>query len=61
MMVALLMASLVLASCHKTCTCRGWDGSEREYSADEVEKMGGNCADIELIGNGAIYYNCSWS
>lgn len=56
----LLLSSLVLVSCHKTCTCIRYDGAEKSYSADEVDERGVTCANM-VFQSGVQYYSvCDW-
>ena len=44
----ILLVTLMLASCHKTCTCTGYDGREVTYSASEVNDRGVTCANMVI-------------
>lgn len=62
-----VLATLTLASCHKTCTCLAYNGTEHTYTADEVAEQRGSCTDMEYMytheTSGAIvrYYTvCEW-
>ena len=53
-------ALLLLASCHKTCTCIRYDGAEASYTSDEVEDHGVTCANM-IYQSGVQYYSvCNW-
>ncbi len=62
-----LLGSMLLCSCHKTCTCIGFNGKEHTYTADEVEAFGGTCTDMKYmytsVSSGAdvrFYTVCNW-
>lgn len=64
---ALTLASLLLCSCHKSCTCIAFNGSEHTYSADEVSAFGGTCSDMKYMYTAAssgadvrFYTVCNW-
>lgn len=58
--VAVLLASLACTACHKSCTCYSYDGSIREYTADEVEALSTTC-DKMISQAGTRYYSyCTW-
>lgn len=57
----LTMLLPLLASCHKTCRCYGYDGAEYEYTSDQVdEQMGGNCSTMIYQGDSRYYSICEW-
>lgn len=52
---------LLLASCHKTCTCYGYDFLEYNYTADEVDSlMNGSCDNMIYQANTRYYSYCFW-
>ena len=51
---------LFLTSCHKTCTCIGYDGGSRTYTAEEVDERGVTCPDMVFFGGVQYYSVCSW-
>ena len=65
---SLILAILLLTSCHKTCTCIEMNGKEHVYTRQEVEEAnGGSCDDMVYMFNqeasGAwlrFYSICSW-
>ncbi len=56
----ILLVTLILASCHKTCTCTGYDGREVTYSASEVDDRGVTCANMVIQAGEQYYSVCSW-
>lgn len=60
MAAAVSAVALTLASCHKTCTCIGYDGSERSYTADEVDDRGVNCTEMVYQAGLQYYSVCNW-
>lgn len=64
----LLMALAGLAcltGCHKTCTCVRYDGTEHEYTSDEVDDYDASCSTMRDAVNlelGTMYYSyCEWT
>ena len=56
----ILLVTLILASCHKTCTCIRFDGVEESYSADEVDDRGVTCANMKYQAGVQYYSVCDW-
>ena len=57
---SLLLLTMLLGSCHKTCTCTRYDGAIVSYSADEVDDRGTTCANM-VFQSGVRYYSiCEW-
>ncbi len=54
-----------LSGCHKTCTCVRYDGTERYYTADEVDEYDVSCTAMRDAINlqlGTMYYSyCEWT
>ena len=55
-----LLATILLTSCHKTCSCIGYDSSVHTYTADEVDDRGVTCPDMVFFGGVQYYSVCSW-
>ena len=55
-----LCAVALFCSCHKTCTCIGYDSSVHTYTADEVDDRGVTCPDMVFFGGVQYYSVCSW-
>ena len=56
-----LFISLFMTSCHKVCTCTGYDGREHEYTSDEVDAHAhGNCSDMTDFPITNHYSYCHW-
>ena len=55
-----VVASLTLASCHKTCSCYRYDGVIISYTSDEVSERGGSCSDLRYQSNTTLYSYCEW-
>ena len=54
------IACLLLGSCHKTCTCYGYDAIEYNFTPDEVDSLASNCSNM-VFRNGIQYYSyCFW-
>lgn len=55
-----MLLTMLLGSCHKTCTCTRYDGAIVNYSADEVDDRGTTCANM-VFQSGVQYYSiCEW-
>ena len=59
-MAFMLLASLLLGSCHKTCVCTSFSGREREYTEAEVDAQGGSCANMIIQAGTRYYSECVW-
>ena len=55
-----VLSILMLTGCHKTCTCIGYDGAERTYTADEVDEYGVTCPNMAYQAGVQYYSVCSW-
>lgn len=51
---------ILTTSCHKTCVCKGYDGSETYYSDDEVDDHGVTCANMIYQAGRQFYSVCDW-
>lgn len=59
--IAALLSLASLTGCHKTCVCKGYDGSERRYSDDEVDAHNVTCANmVDQAGRTNFYVVCDW-
>lgn len=58
--VAMLLLTCMVTACHKTCTCYNYDGSEREYTAEEVKEMASNCDNMVFQAGTRFYSYCTW-
>lgn len=58
--LSLLLASLLLGSCHKTCVCTSFSGREREYTEAEVDAHGGSCENMIMQAGTRYYSECVW-
>ena len=59
-LAAVLLASMLLGSCHKTCVCTSFSGREREYTEDEVDAQGGSCENMIMQAGTRYYSECVW-
>ena len=57
---SLVLLTMSLGSCHKTCTCTTYNNVRHTYSADEVDAAGGSCADMKYQAGVQYYAVCSW-
>ncbi len=57
---SLLLLTMLLGSCRKTCTCIDYHGRERTYTADEVEEQGASCANMVFQAGVQYYSVCDW-
>ncbi len=48
------------AACHKTCTCHAYNGTEVEFSAEELDEIGRSCQEMEYYNYGLVYSYCEW-
>ncbi len=55
-----LLVSMFFGACHKKCVCFSFNGSERTYTRDEVDALGGSCTGLELQANTRLYSYCQW-
>lgn len=58
--IPLLLLTMLLGSCHKTCTCIRYDGVEKTYTADEIDALGTTCANMAYQAGVQYYSVCSW-
>lgn len=58
--LSMALLPLFLTSCHKTCTCIGYDGGSHSYTAEEVDERGVTCPDMVFFGGVQYYSVCSW-
>lgn len=59
--MTVVVATLFATSCHKTCTCQGYDNSTHAYTAEEVDQLAsGNCSNMIFQGGIRYYSVCSW-
>ena len=56
----LSLAALSFAACHKTCLCYGYDELEHEFSEEDVDAHGGNCANMRNYPVDNHYSVCNW-
>lgn len=60
-----VLAAFCCAGCHKTCTCVRYDGTDRNYTAEEVDSYGVKCSTMRDAVNrqlGTLYYSyCEWT
>lgn len=67
LIIAAAAVLLLATSCHKTCTCIGFNGKEHTYTAEEVSAFGGTCTDMKYMYTSAssgadvrFYTVCNW-
>lgn len=60
LIIGLCAGALALGSCHKTCTCKRYDGVIHTYTADEVSAHGGSCSSMVIQANTRYYSVCNW-
>ena len=58
--IPLLLLALLLGACHKTCLCKGYDGGEYEFSAEEIDDLGRSCTNMRDYPVPSYYSVCSW-
>ncbi len=58
--ISLLLISLTLCACHKTCVCSGYDQIEHMYTVEEVDAHGGSCVNMRNYPVTNHYSVCSW-
>ena len=56
----LALFALCCTACHKNCVCHSFNGSERTYTADEVDERGGNCTYLVNQAGTRLYSYCQW-
>ena len=56
----LALLALGLGSCHKNCVCTANNGTERIYTAEEVDARGGNCTYLVNQAGTRLYSYCRW-
>ena len=59
--VALLVGCSLCCSCHKVCTCIGYDAMETEFTVEEVDAhASGNCTEMRDFPIENRYSYCHW-
>ncbi len=59
-LLPLALLALCAAGCHKNCVCTANNGSERTYTSDEVDALGGNCTYLVNQAGTRLYSYCRW-
>ena len=53
-------ALLLLASCHKNCVCRGYNGGSYTYTSEEVDAQNVTCPNMIYQAGQQFYAVCDW-
>lgn len=64
-LLLVLLATLSLGACHKSCVCVKYDLTEHHYTPEEVDAAGGSCTHMRNPYGGTEYYTqyyayCEW-
>lgn len=57
-LLIVLLFSLFLTGCKKTCRCYRYDGNVDEFSEEELKDRGTACEELENYNNGTVYSLC---
>lgn len=59
-LILLLLSSLAVTSCKKTCVCLGYDQLEHPFSEEQVDAIDGNCSNMRNYPVPNHYSVCNW-